>query len=274
MLKIGLVQLSVTEGEIEKNRAHIRELALAYAKREVDLLCFPELCISGYDFYRAEHSQDEKLFFSALAKECNTAILAGICIKEDNTYYDAACMWDETGRLLGTYKKIHLWDKECGFFTRGEELILIPYRGWKIGLLICADMRFFEISTPLANMGADVIVYPSAWIDGWKDLLHLCARMRAAENQIYAVALNRASGDVRYCGGTAVMGPAGNVLCAIEDDREGYVELQLSKQEIQNVRDRLEWDGMKLPHIYQKYETYRYADKDLEHYSLLTAKPL
>ena len=70
---------------------------------------------------------------------------------------------------------------------------MIPFKGWKIGLLICADMRFFEISTPLKNMGADVILYPSAWIAGWKELLHLCGRMRAAENQIYTIALNRAS---------------------------------------------------------------------------------
>lgn len=274
LLKLGLVQLSVTEGKIEKNRAHIRELAIAYAKREVDLLCFPELCVSGYDFSRAADSQDENMFFSALAEECNTAILAGICVKEGRAYYDAACIWDEAGKLLGEYKKIHLWDKECEFFTRGEELILVPYRGWKIGMLICADMRFFEISTPLANMGADVIVYPSAWIDGYKELFHLCARMRAAENQIYTAALNRASGDVRYCGGTAVMGPAGDVLCALEDDAEGYVEMLLSKQEIQAVRDSLEWDSLKLPQIYKKYETYKYADKDLGNYGLPTAKPL
>ena len=266
MLKMGLVQLAVTEGEIEKNCAHVRELALKYAKREVDLLCFPELSISGYDFHRAEGSGEEKEFYSALAKECNTAILAGVCVKEGDAYYDAARMWDEYGTLLGEYKKIHLWDKEREFFTHGDELVLVPYRGFQIGMLICADMRFFEISTPLSNMGADVLVYPSAWADGWKDLFHLCARMRAAENQIYTAALNRASGDVRYCGGTSVMGPEGNLLCSLEDDREGYVEVILSRQEIKDARARLEWDSLKLPHIYKKYETYQYADNNLEHY--------
>ena len=54
-----------------------------------------------------------------------------------------------------------------------------------------SDLRGYEILRdiyPLKNMGADVILYPSAWIAGWKELLHLCGRMRAAENQIYTIA--------------------------------------------------------------------------------------
>ena len=62
------------------------------------------------------------------------------------------------------------------------------------------------------------------------------------------------------------MGPEGNLLCSLGDDREGYVEVILSKQEIKDARARLEWDSLKLPHIYKKYETYQYADDNLEHY--------
>lgn len=139
--------------------------------------------------------------------------------------------------------------------------MVIPFRGWKIGLLICADLRFFEVSTPLKNMGADMIIYPSAWADGWMELFHLCGRMRAAENQIYTVLLNRASGDVRYCGGTAVMGPDGSILCALPDDREGFLNVRADKAQIDRVRENLAWEGMKLPQVYEKYDRYRFIEK-------------
>lgn len=262
MLKIGLVQLSVMEGKTEENRRHVKELARKYAAEDIDLLCFPELCISGYDFSKAKESKSEREFFSELAAECGLAIMAGINAFQDGKYYDAACIWDERGKLLGEYKKIHLWDKESLFFEQGEELAVIPFKGWNIGLLICADMRFFEISTPLKNMGADVIIYPSAWAEGWKDLFHLCAKMRAAENQIYTIALNRASGDVRYCGGTALMGPDGSILREIKNDTESYLRVEISKEKIWQVRKALAWESLKLPHIYKKYEQYRFAVED------------
>lgn len=263
MLKIGLVQLSVAEGEVEKNCSHIIELTKRYASRGIDLLCFPELSISGYDFERAGKSKEEKEFFSELAKENHLAIMAGVNGIHAGKHYDEACMWNEEGRILGEYKKIHLWDKESGFFEAGDELFVIPFKGWKIGLLLCADMRFFEVSAFLKNMGADLIIYPSAWAKGWEELFHLCGRMRAAENQIYTVTLNRASGDVKYCGGTAVMGPDGSILSCLSDDEEGYLEAWLHKAQIQKARESLDWDGQKRPDVYRRYEQYRFAKKEI-----------
>lgn len=258
MLKIGLVQLAVKEGKTEENRDHIRELAKKYSSDDIDLLCFPELSISGYDFGTARDSKNEKDFFAELAKECHMSIMAGVNVFCDGNYYDAACIWDEDGNLLGEYRKIHLWDTEFEFFTPGDEIVIVPFKGWNIGILICADLRFFEISTPLKNMGADVIFYPSAWAYGWKELFHLCGKMRAAENQIYAVTLNRATGDAKYCGGTAVMDPAGNILAEIEDDAEGYLKAELKKEVIAQVQEGLAWESMKLPEIYEKYDNYRF----------------
>ena len=100
MLKIGLIQLAVMEGRCQENMLHIKELAKKYAKDDVDLLCFPELCVSGYDFEKAQHCANEAEFFSELARECNTAIAAGIHVEEEGRHYDAACLFDETGTLL------------------------------------------------------------------------------------------------------------------------------------------------------------------------------
>lgn len=259
MLKIGLIQLSVREGWTEENRAHITELAEKYASDGIDILCFPELSVSGYDFSKAKDSKEEREFYSELSKRNGISIMAGVNIYSYGKYYDAVCIWNEKGELLGEYKKIHLWDKEFEFFEAGEELVVVPFKGWNIGVLICADLRFFEVSTPLKNMGADVIFYPSAWAYGWKGLFHLCGKMRAAENQIYVITLNRASGDVKYCGGTAVIGPDGSILKEIEDDIEGFLKMELHKDTIREVREGLAWESMKIPHIYKKYDEYRFG---------------
>lgn len=262
MLKIGLVQLSVSEGDVQKNRRHIKELARKYVADDIDLLCFPELCISGYEFAKAKESNKEKEFFSELSRECKIAVMAGVNVQENGKFYDAVCMWDEEGNLLGEYRKIHLWDKECDFFEAGDELVLVPFKGWQIGILICADLRFFEISTPLKNMGADVIIYPSAWMAGWKELFHLCAGMRAAENQIYTITLNRASKEEQYCGGTALFGPDGRMLRQIKQDEEGYLRVELFKERIEETRAELAWEAMKQPQVYRKYEEYRFLEKE------------
>ena len=168
MLKLGIIQLSIQEGNIEKNCAHIEELVRKHSSDDIDLLCFPELCISGYNFEKAIISDREALFFSELASKYKIAIMAGINKKEGNQHYDVACIWDETGTLLGEYRKIHLWDKENDFFAKGEELVTVSFKGWTIGLLICADFGFSELAKSLALIkNADVIMYTSEWNPGW-----------------------------------------------------------------------------------------------------------
>ncbi len=262
MLKIGLVQLSIKEGDVKKNRRHIEECVEKYAGTDVDLLCFPELCISGYDFIKAEKSLSEREFFSDICRKYKVPILAGVSVREEEKYYDSVCIWDEEGKKLGEYRKIHLWGQEREFFEAGEQLQVVSFKGWKIGLLICADLRFFEVSTPVKNMGADVIICPSAWAYGWEELFRLCGRMRAAENQIYMILLNRASGDCKYCGGTAIVEPDGSIFQEISNDAEGYLEGELYKSKMKAIRERLPWEEMKRPQVYKKYDNYRFLKEN------------
>ena len=173
-------------------------------------------------------------------------ILAGIQVSKEDKRYDVACIWDEEGKKLGEYKKIHLWDTENDFFDRGEELVTVPFKGWNIGLLICADYGFPEVSTPLAQKkDADIIIYPSAWGVGWEDLFTTCSKMRAAENQVYTVALNRASGDVQYCGNTTVSNPDGSTLVRLATTDEAYARVALEKEKLEEARKGIPWRNMK-----------------------------
>lgn len=252
MLKLGLVQMSVLEGQVEENCRKIRKMTEYYAADDIDLLCFPELCISGYDFEKAASSDREAEFFSELAASCNIGILAGIHAVEEGKHFDVACLWDKEGKLLGEYRKIHLWDSENDFFDKGDELVTVSYMGWNIGLLICADYGFPEVSTPLAQTKhADVMIYPSAWGAGWEDLFTTCSKMRAAENQVYTVALNRATGDAQYCGNTTVSNPDGRTLIRLETTQEAYARVVLEKGKLEEAKKGIPWRSMKRYEIYK-----------------------
>ena len=253
MLKLGIIQLSIQEGNIEKNCAHIEELVRKHSSDDIDLLCFPELCISGYNFEKAIISDREALFFSELASKYKIAIMAGINKKEGNQHYDVACIWDETGTLLGEYKKIHLWDKENDFFAKGEELVTVSFKGWTIGLLICADFGFSELAKSLAlKKNADVIMYPSAWNPGWDYLFSGCSSIRAAENQVYTVGLIRASGDVEYCGNTTVSNPDGTTLARLCTSEESYTRVVLKKECLEKAKETIPWRLMRREEVYNK----------------------
>lgn len=250
MLKLGMVQLSITEGKVVKNTEHLEEMIRKYAAADIDVLCFPELCISGYEFDQAGVI-DEQLFMSQMAEKYQIAIIGGVHAIRDGIHYDTACLWDDTGKLRGEYQKIHLWAAENGFFESGTELVVVPYKGWNIGLLLCADLGFPEISVPMATkMNADILIYLSAWAAGWEDLFVTCAKARAAENQIYAVALNRATGNVKYCGNSLAAGPDGRILKNLANAEEGYLEVALERECIEQIRAEIPWRKMKKDELY------------------------
>ena len=253
VLKLGIVQMSVLEGKVEDNCRKIKKAVESHAADDIDLLCFPELCISGYDFESAALSDREAAFFSELAAEYEIAILAGIHIPEGEKHYDTDCLWDEKGELQGEYRKIHLWDTENDFFEKGDELVTVPFRGWNIGMLICADYGFPEVSTPLAQKkNADVMIYPSAWGAGWEDLFTTCSKMRAAENQVYTVALNRASGDAQYCGNSTVSNPDGSTLMRLWTADDAYARVVLEKEKLEVAKKGIPWRNMKRYELYNK----------------------
>lgn len=254
MLKIGAIQLAVEEGKKETNLAHIEEMIQKNKNDGIELICFPELCISGYQFDVAKKSTNEDEIFSMLSAKYHVAIIAGICLHEDEKMYDAVGMWDEEGKCLGIYKKIHLWASENGIFEEGNQLPIIDFKGWKIGILICADLGFPEISTILTQKGCELIVYLSAWGrgPGFDELFTNCARVRAAENQIYVIALNRGDGDQVYCGYTTVAKPDGTALAFIGKTGEDSCSVLLKKDEIERVRTAIPWTSMKRKDLYEK----------------------
>ena len=227
---IHLLQISVDEKDTEKNFNKAVGLFKNKIPKNGGLVIFPELFVPGYDkknIYQWGAGADEIVnIFSTLAREKNTAIILGtIAIDENGKRYNRSIFIDENGKQIGKYNKTHLFRllKEDIYFTKGDELPVFEYRGWKIGINICYDLRFPESIRTLYNKGANLIVLPAAWPHARRDVFRKLCFARAIENQCYFVACNRASYSLdkpTYAGNSMVIAPDGELIaeCGELDD--------------------------------------------------------
>jgi predicted amidohydrolase len=155
--------------------------------------------------------------------------------KKKNRVYDTSFLIDKAGKLVSTYRKIHLYDA-LGFkeSTKLEPGSKIPKPAktnlGKIGMLICYDLRFPEMSRILASAGSEILVAPSAWVRGNKKEEHWITinKARAIENGCYVVAPDQV-GNI-YCGRSLVVDPFGKILLDMKKKQGiGVVDISLEK---------------------------------------------
>jgi predicted amidohydrolase len=141
------------------------------------------------------------------------------------------------------YRKLHLYDalgfKESAKLSKGKDIKgPVRTKAGSVGLMICYDLRFPELSRILTLKGADVLVAPSAWVQGemkeehWQTMV----KARAIENGAYVVAPDQV-GNI-YCGRSMVVDPFGVVLADMEK-REGIEIVEVDRQRIREVRKSL-----------------------------------
>ena len=113
----------------------------------------------------------------------------------------------------------------------------------RIGVAICYDLRFPEQARAAALAGADLLVYPSAWVDGprkvdqWRTLL----AARAIENELFVAGLSRcdrAFGDAErdYAGHSCIFGPLGDQIAAADHAEEELLVADIDLSEIAHAR--------------------------------------
>ena len=88
-IKLAMVQMGAAEGNADYNMEKIRSIICAQKGKGVDIICFPELCVRGYDFEKTVAAPiDEKKFFAQLAAENEVAIVAGITDEREGKHFE------------------------------------------------------------------------------------------------------------------------------------------------------------------------------------------
>jgi len=132
--------------------------------------------------------------------------------------YNAAHLAGPDGRLLGTYHKTHPFCSEDaehgGWVTRGEHVTVVDTEIGRIGLIICFDGDYPELSRITAVKGAEIIARPSALLRS-ADLWELTTRARAYDNHVYVIGTNATGVDpagVCYFGNSMIVTPIAEVI--------------------------------------------------------------
>ena len=248
-----MVQMSSSEDKHENLDNSIGFITEA-AHKGADLVCFPEFQMA-FSPNNQSALQLAKIaepiggnFISKLrgaAKKNGIGIVAAMYEKSGKTdrVYDTAVMISTSGRISSVYRKLHLYNalgfKESAKLLPGKDISrpgATP--AGKVGLLICYDLRFPELSRILTVSGADILVAPSAWVAGemkeehWRTMI----KARAIENGSYVIAPDQL-GNI-YCGRSMAVDPFG-VILADMGHREGVEVVNIDKSRLQKVRKSL-----------------------------------
>jgi predicted amidohydrolase len=219
-------------------------------RRGATLVVFPEMfmALPGKDRPPSLLARESATFLDGmarLARRLGAAVVFGLWepSPDPERAYNTAAAVGPDGSLLSRYRKVHLFDalnvRESDTMAPGAAPPeVFSFRGVRMGVAICYDLRFPEIFRRLSNEGADLVIVPSAWYQGilkedhWWTLL----RARAIENTCYTAGCNLVGGA--FCGRSAVFDPFG-VPTASAGEGEDLILAEISPRRVAEVRRKL-----------------------------------
>ncbi|SEL04868.1 5-aminopentanamidase [Variovorax sp. YR750] len=229
-LRLALLQCASAPGEVALNLQRLDHACREAAAAGMHLLVTPEMFLTGYNIGRDAAAQfaeppggPRTVAAGEIARRHRLAIVFGHPEHDDTGAVCNTCVGvDADGRVLGRHRKSHLFgDLDQGMFNagRGDEPPF-DFHGWKVGMLICYDVEFPENARRLALEGADLLVVPTANMEGYDFVPRHLVPTRAYENQLFVAYANFCGqeADITYDGLSCVAAPDGAVLAQAARD--------------------------------------------------------
>jgi len=250
-LKAVCIQMRSLSFDIENNLKRAENL-ISKILGDTDLVVLPELFNTGYSINLIKNIPINKLtefynitvaFLSKTSKSKNIYITAGVLEIDNNKLYNTLFVFNNYGYIVCRYRKISLFTLtgENDIFACGNELKVFSLNGFKIGLMICYDLRFPEISRAYLDLDTDVLLvsaaFPRSRIDHWRILL----KARAVENQSYVIACNCTGENDKllFGGSSCIIEPDGIVAASLNEKDESFIARELIMDNIIKTRKSL-----------------------------------
>jgi len=247
-LRIAVVVCNARVGETRQNLDKVIAFVKKARNAAADIICFPELNISGYSSHVDILDVAEPIpgpaseALSKLAASSGLLILAGLAEKaHDNRVYATHMIAMPDGEL-GTYRKTHIAPPEKEIYSPGNSVPIFTFKESTLGVQLCYDSHFPEISTKMAVEGAEILFLPHASprglaIDKHRSWMrHLTAR--AFDNSVFVVACNQTGYNgkgLTFPGNAVVLDPAGNILGQSLSSRETMMLVDLKAETFDNI---------------------------------------
>ena len=248
MKKIRICSVSYISRKynVTRNMNFFNRILEVIRNKDVDIVCFPEYFLQGF-ISNDKSSSFKKILENSIpvdpgneiinvvcskAKEININILFPLIENDSGRLYNSTVLISKRGKILGTYRKIHLCKSEELYLSCGNEFKLFNIEGAMVGIMICFDRQIAEMSRILALKGAELILNPSAGEYGEKN--DLMMRTRASENRVFILFTHPKEG--------MVINPDGDIIIKKGMD-ENYIIREIDLDYVNYYRNNnFDWE--------------------------------
>lgn len=240
-LTVSLVQCELAWEAPADNREHLGALIADTAGRS-DLVVLPEMFTTGFSMNALGNAEEPggatEQWLLAQARQWDCAVTGSIAVRENDAVYNRMLFATPAG--VSHYDKRHLFRMagEHKRYAAGQDRVIVPWRGWRINLQVCYDLRFPVFSRNRQDYDLMLFVanWPAARRLHWRALLPA----RAIENLACVVGVNRIGQDAKgldYSGDSMAINAEGKVL-ADQENKNGTVSVVLSGADLLSYRER------------------------------------
>lgn len=244
-MKLLLLQTDIRWLSPDENCRRAEELidgALSGGDGSVNLIVLPEMFNTGFAVEPRDAAEPDAgavtlTWMRSVAARTGAAVAGSVAVEETGQYFNRLFFVRPDGSHY-KYDKRHLFSfaGENERYSAGAERVVVEWRGWRILLQVCYDLRFpvFARNRGDYDMALYVANWPTVRIHPWNTLL----TARAVENVCYAVGVNRVGEDpfASYSGGTALIGFKGETLAAASPDTEEAVLCEVHTETLRAFR--------------------------------------
>jgi len=255
--KLAVCQMNVVDNK-ETNVDKAVNMIESAARNDAELVLMPEMFNCPYDNSKfreyAESAEDSATLerISEAARNSGVYVVAGsIPELDDGKLYNSSFIFNRDGEVMDVHRKMHLFDihvpgeisfRESETLTAGDRVTVVETELCRIGVVICYDIRFPELSRLMVNRGVELIMVPGAFnmTTGpahWEALM----KVRAVDNQVYLAAASPARNhELSYIayGHSMIVDPWGDVLSQAGASEE-IIYAEIDSSRIKEVRAQL-----------------------------------
>jgi predicted amidohydrolase len=247
--KVALAQIECKRGDKSSNIEKIEEKVTEAKKRGAKLVIFPEMSLTGYVVRDEIYELAENIpgpstkTIERIAQRTKTHVVFGmpeLSGKTRATVFNSSVLVGPKG-FIGKYRKMYLPThsvfEEKRYFRPGYQSAVLDTELGKIGLIICYDVFFPEVSRLTRLEGAQLIVCISASPAVRRTFFETLTTARAIENTAFVAYVNLVGFEdgLQFWGGSRLIGPGGNILAKARYDDEDMVLGTVDYDEVRPV---------------------------------------